>query len=63
MRKEGIYFDGDTREQAARKTAALIEMLVGAMGNAVPDPEFRNYFGQMGKAFSARYLLQAGSRE
>ena len=59
----GIYFDGDTREQAARKTAALIEMLVGAMGNAVPDPEFRNYFGQMGKAFSARYLLQAGSRE
>ena len=57
----GIYFGGDTREQAARKTEALIEMLAGAVENKAPGLELKNYFRQMGKAFSARYLLQAGS--
>lgn len=57
----GIYFGGDTQEQVVRKTEALIEMLAGAMEKEAPDLNFKGYFGQMGKAFSARYLLQAGS--
>lgn len=54
-----IYFEGDTQEQAARKTEALIKMLAGTIENAAPEYDLENYLGQMGKAFSARYLLQA----
>lgn len=55
-----IYFEGDTRGEAARKTEALIEMLTGAMGQKSPGTDRKSYFGQMGGSFSARYLLQAG---
>lgn len=59
----GIYFDGDTRGQAARKTEALIEMLAGAAEKESPGLELKSYLGQMGKAFSVRYLLQAGKKK